>query len=498
MASRPFDHGFEHDVFISYTHIDNAAVGPGGIRWVSQLHKDLEIRLAQLTGRSVKIWRDQTDLPRSAVLETHIRRKLEGAAVLAAVLSPSYFGSEPCGEERTQFCHFCERRSGIEIGTRMRIVKVAKTRVDYRGYPPPLDRSLEHRFYSDVDGKEFLDHPDETVRRLYNSVLHDLAEEIGDTLSELEKPAQAGPGKNPIFIAETSDDIAEERRQLIRELKSLGHNILPRQDYRFLSGQQLEDRIVQDLQTCQLSIHPVGGWYGYIPERQNRSIVELQIDLAIEDRRNGDFSRILWLAGSNAKGRPDEERLTRLIERIRKEHANRASIAVVEEPRFRLQEFVKDRLALGQAKPAEPAPKEAKQGLSVYLVCHPCDLNRSEVGAIFDHLDAQSVTCCLRDSSGTQEEFLAFHRERLLNDDGFLFFCGEASTNWVSVSAGELKKLRGAQRYCSAVYFAPPERKERERFRLLEHRIDGCTGFRPEQLDEFLRCLKGVANDACG
>ena len=49
---------FENDVFVSYAHIDDQALVEGQKGWIANLHRALEIRLAQLLGKQPKIWRD--------------------------------------------------------------------------------------------------------------------------------------------------------------------------------------------------------------------------------------------------------------------------------------------------------------------------------------------------------------------------------------------------------------------------------------------------------
>ena len=45
--------GFDHDVFISYAHVDNLPRGKG---WVDAFHEALEWRVARKIGRLGRIW----------------------------------------------------------------------------------------------------------------------------------------------------------------------------------------------------------------------------------------------------------------------------------------------------------------------------------------------------------------------------------------------------------------------------------------------------------
>jgi hypothetical protein len=49
---------FECDAFISYSHIDNIGLIDGSKGWITNLHRALEIRIAQLLGEKPNLWRD--------------------------------------------------------------------------------------------------------------------------------------------------------------------------------------------------------------------------------------------------------------------------------------------------------------------------------------------------------------------------------------------------------------------------------------------------------
>ena len=49
---------FDKDIFISYAHIDDESLIADKKGWISEFHRALEIRLAQLMGSKPIIWRD--------------------------------------------------------------------------------------------------------------------------------------------------------------------------------------------------------------------------------------------------------------------------------------------------------------------------------------------------------------------------------------------------------------------------------------------------------
>ena len=78
---------FEHDVFISYAHIDNQTLSAEQPGWIDNLHRALEIRLNQLLGEKSKIWRDPK-LQGNDRFDQVIVNQLLKAAILVSVLSP--------------------------------------------------------------------------------------------------------------------------------------------------------------------------------------------------------------------------------------------------------------------------------------------------------------------------------------------------------------------------------------------------------------------------
>src|SRR6186713_345985 len=117
-----FAHRFQYDVFVSYAHKDDV-VDPSGRRWVSQFFTDLKARLEQVSGRSIEIWRDDR-LGGADVFDEVIRTRLRSSAVLLTILSPNYFSSTACGEERDAFIEAAG--TALYAGEKARIVKVAK------------------------------------------------------------------------------------------------------------------------------------------------------------------------------------------------------------------------------------------------------------------------------------------------------------------------------------------------------------------------------------
>src|SRR5215813_10502037 len=95
-----FQHGWAHDVFLSYTHVDDKE--DAGQRWVTKFTEQLRTRLEMVSGRTIDIWRDEEKLGGADYFNDTIANAVRNSAVLLVVLSPSYFNSDYCQRERVE------------------------------------------------------------------------------------------------------------------------------------------------------------------------------------------------------------------------------------------------------------------------------------------------------------------------------------------------------------------------------------------------------------
>ena len=75
--------GFSHDVFISYSHLDDQAVGGEG--WVTSFHKRLQIELDEELGEKAAVWRDGR-IGSADDFTADLEKELRGSAVLIAIV----------------------------------------------------------------------------------------------------------------------------------------------------------------------------------------------------------------------------------------------------------------------------------------------------------------------------------------------------------------------------------------------------------------------------
>jgi hypothetical protein len=116
--------GFEHDIFISYAHVDNASADNED-GWVTRLHASLLKLIPQKIGRAenFSIWRDLKLDGVDDFVET-IDVAFRRSALMLTILTPSYLASEWCGKELDGFTAQPHSKFGRKVEDKNRVFKI--------------------------------------------------------------------------------------------------------------------------------------------------------------------------------------------------------------------------------------------------------------------------------------------------------------------------------------------------------------------------------------
>lgn len=490
---------YEDEVFISYAHIDNQPLDECLKGWVETLHERLQIRLSQLTGEPVTIWRDRKLQGNDVFAETLVTR-LSKAALLVTVISPRYVKSEWCLKELEEFCKSASERGGLNVGDKSRVFKVVKLHIPLDSHPPQLRGVLGYEFYEyDAErgrAKEF--NPEVIPQRdiKYWERLDDLAYDIKQLIETMREtggqaPAAATPADpaavKTVYLAETVFDLRQERDLIKRELQQHGHVVLPDVELP-LSGAALAETVRACLRRSDLSVHLVGGNYGIIPEEESRSLVEIQCELAGEA---GDgLRRIVWMPVGLE---PRDERQLQFINRFRLGLNGRRDIEVLQTSLEDLKKLIEERVSVEPAAQAATAEEDGARPPSVYLICDKEDLD--EVTPLEEYLYDSGLDVTLPASEGDEAQVREDHRTNLLECDSVVLYFGRGSEIWLRMKQRELQKIAGYGRakpmLAKAVYLAAPQTPAKERVRDRESVvIKNFAAFSPEGLAPFIERIR--------
>ncbi len=362
---------FEHDLFISYAHIDNQPLTAEQQGWVTRFHATLSAQLSMRLGSVARIWRDDK-LRGNDVFADEITQQFGRTALLVSVLTPRYLASDWCRRELTGFCTEFGRSGGLAPANKQRVFKVVKTPVgDVAGLPASLRDTKGYDFFTDCDGAPLELDPAYGVKYSegYFRMVAVLSWELAQLLKVLQAPlaglaaggvaandagvpstqaspnastqpthadAGATPGSNNdtaglpttpaaaggddqppvVYLAECTADRREVRSMLDAELKLHGVRVLPEQALPRDDEAAYTAAAVAQLAQCALSIHLVGAVYGAVPDGAgDKSISVLQNEAAARQCHNGNLQRLIWLPEGTASPQPQQQAfIQRLLE----------------------------------------------------------------------------------------------------------------------------------------------------------------------------------------
>jgi hypothetical protein len=500
-----------NDVFISYAHIDNETIEENQKGWITQLHRILQVRLAQLMGAEPRIWRDQK-LSGSDLYDQTIVEQFLDSKILVSVLSPRYINSDWCNRELDEFCTNAEQAEGLKVDDKSRVFKVVKTPLEVSEMPPRIrnlyDKLLGFEFYeTDPESGRVIEYNEvfgaEAKQRYFEKV-YDLAHSVYEVLKTMKigsgpqpVPTTVGVSKT-IFLAEVSSDLFSERDQLRRDLIERGHKVLPEFSLPPL-GPQVEQAMKKALPNCDISIHLVGQRYGMIPEESDYSMAELQNLIAAKFDKEG-FDRLIWLPKG---GEPQDEKQKSFVNRLVESPEAHRGAEVIVDTLENFKEMVVEKLT---PKP-DPVNKVAEKASTmktatamgsetnrVYLICDQGD--EESVEPLEDFLYDQGFEVSLPDFEGDETEVSEAHRQNLVDCDSIIVFYGTARNSWVDIKLRELMKATGYGRSSpienTAVFVAPPYDRRKERYRSQSATViqQGENFSSTPELESFIEKLK--------
>ncbi|MEM1256148.1 MAG: hypothetical protein AAGI69_27230 [Cyanobacteria bacterium P01_H01_bin.21] len=484
---------FEHDIFISYAHIDNLALEAGQEGWIDHFHKTLKIRLAQLRGEKPRIWRD-LKLNGNDYFSDTILEQFPKVALLVSILSPRYLKSEWCIRELEHFNGAASQALGVRIADKSRIFKVIKTDVPFKKHPEILQPLIGYPFYEvDPAGRprEFSPIFGVDSKHKYLAKLEDLAYDICKTLEALEAAAESlevstiqttGPfspeplptpslpdDKPQIYLAEVPIGLEDARDQIRRDLELKGYEILPDEPLPTDPG-EFNRAVQQDLQTSKLSVHmvsnqPTGGSsYAEIFQQMAFARSQEQVQLAGRVDRS-DFSRILWMPSTEE---PMDEAL-----QVLQNDPDFLNTGLED-----LKTFIQDRLERPTVDPVE-----ANDSLKVLLDCNEQDLISPTIEPLYEFLSERFEVQLPDHDTGS----LAASENLLRQCDAVLIYYGhDASGLWLKRRLLALQKTlykRLRPLLAKAVYVADPQKQAAATNIPV---IRGADGFTPNALEPFL------------
>jgi hypothetical protein len=495
------------DVLLNYAAIDDVPVQEGRSGWVSELHRNLQVRVEQFSGEKVKIAR----APRAEtepVAENEMLEYLPAIKAMVSVVSPPFVHSKVCCREVENFWRIAERTGGRWVEDRSRLLKVLKTSVAPEEMPPVLAD-----IFSPLMGFEFFERSAEggrirefdesfgpALKQRFFERVYGLAYDVSRILKNLRlvaahpgAPAAKATGgtRHRIFLATTTSDVQDERDRIRRELLERGHQVLPEGPLPMLAN-EVATAVQECLSNCSIAVHLLGQHYGMTPEDSAESVPALQLRLSAQHAQQHNLQRLIWMPGTGACV---DRRQSQFLSRVQEDSSLQHRAEIIEGNLNLLKQDLIRCLAPPEEKPKSAAAAKAGHATpKLYLLCDAGD--ETNVEPLEDYLFNQGLEVCLPAFDGDDAAAAALHHENLLTCDAVLVYYGAAPRAWVEIKLRELLKAAGYGRETplsvQGVYIAPPVDHRKERFRSHQAAvIHQSETFAPgPELEAFIRQIK--------
>jgi serine/threonine protein kinase len=493
------------DIFISYAAADDKQLTAEQSGWVTQFHRDLEVRVEQLFGEPASIWR-HANPPGTPPPEARLAEVLPGAKALICVLSPPFVKSPGCRRDLDLFFSSTERSKTLLVDNRCRVLKVLKRPIEPGEWSPPLSDLLPRlpgfEFYEqDGTSGRLLEYDDSfgpMAKQRYHERIYDLAQEVCHVLKAVRRlndskatnaAALERAGKT-IFLAETTADLRPERDKLRRELTERGHQVIPANTLP-LEAAELRAELQGSLVKADATVHLIGGRYGLIPEGADTSLVEIQLQSAQAHAKT--VPHLIWMRTGLTI---EDPRQAALVNRLQTDPALHAQGELIQGSLNLLKDLLLRRIDPPPKTNPTPPPVAASGPPRVYLICDAAD--EEAVGALEDFLFENGCEVSLPLFVGTSGEIAEAHRRNLQTCDAVLIYYGSTVSHWVEIKLLDLAQAPGYGRArpfkAQAVLVPPSEDRRKNRFRthlaeVIRQEVPGST----EALLPFLRTLQPAA-----
>lgn len=411
--------GCEHDVFVSYAHIDNEPLSGAQQGWVTTFVRDVELVVRRKLfdrPKDFDLWMDH-ELVGNRPFSADIQQAVDKTATLLVIMSPPYLASDWCRREREAFR--TALRDKARAGTRIFVVET--DRIDDREHrvPPEFTDLLPYRLWVE-------DGPARTPRTLglpvptpgeleYYSRVNQLALEIAQELQRLAEAgagmaAAAAPARHTIFLAEATDDLEPRREEVRRYLVQMGLQVLPSSYYPRVDAKAFERAMTADLAQSKLFVQLLSEVAGRKSDAVPNGFPALQLAVA---QRSG-LPILQWRARELDAGGVQDEAQRALLqsETVRACGIEEFKEAVVQE-------------ASREPQQAKPKPSD------VLLFLDTDTADRALAERIGKFLVTQGIGYSLALQNGSPEEIRTDLEDNLRECDGIMLVYGAASPSWV-------------------------------------------------------------------
>ncbi|MEO6000251.1 MAG: toll/interleukin-1 receptor domain-containing protein [Chitinophagaceae bacterium] len=252
-----FIKGYKNDIFISYSHIDNAVLPRQTQGWIKQFYDFLTVNLWQSIGtKNISIWWDDTNLDGSVLFNDAIAEEIEGSAIFLCLNSSGYLRSDYCKKELSQFYENAKQsHTGLRVGNRSRLINALLYNIPYSQWPTELSGTSGFPFHDAKENMNDRGHPLQIDTPDFTTQIQDLCDALVALIEQF--PEMDPPPPEPaftIFFGDIADSLRTVRKRTISELEKEGYRVVCNVPPPYEAIEH-ENAVKEILETASLSVH---------------------------------------------------------------------------------------------------------------------------------------------------------------------------------------------------------------------------------------------------
>lgn len=429
---------FDIDILIVYSENDNQQASDTGNGWITDFKRFLEMMLTQVLG-------DKPNVMLKSEHDTITAANLKKVGILIPILSESFMSSGECLDIVEDF-HKISKNDEAQ-----RLFKVLKTPLSFEEQPSKLKDLIGYDLYFiNPESGEVEDYKDffgPDAEKNYWMKMVDLAYDIHESLIILKQTADSKDVKSiyarrTIYLAETGHDLSVQRNIIKRDLQRHGYKVLPDHTLSKEVG-NLKKEISKDLKDCSLSIHLIGTSYGEIPDGADRSVVDIQNQMATERsaevKDKAAFSRLIWISPNLQNA---SEKQVAFVENIKRDLASAEGAEILQTPLEDFKNIVREELIDVGIDKKLSTSKTSKNGKPSVYILHD-KIDEKETKAIKAAVTEAGYQVLTPSFEGELLDLRQHHITNLRDLDAAIIYQGKVNDQWVRMKLLDLLKAPG-------------------------------------------------------
>lgn len=291
---------YQHDIFLSYAHVDDADPVDPAKGWVRVFDKHLRVALDKRVGRlgAIDVWRDTRRLEGHTLFDETIEAAVNSSAIFVALTSRGYLKSDYCRSELACFRRTAANEpTGLAVEGRMRIVNVLLSNVPPSDWPEEYGRTLGFAMH-DAESNDQIGEPFDPLGPSFRNQLRNLADGLYALLeaiarkSTTERNGERLQRTCKVYVADAPDSLWKTRTRLIEDLRGQGIEVVSQVPPPPEAELEHDARVRDLLADVDLSVHLLSGSPGReISGLEGVSYPQRQVELALKHGKGP----LLWV-----------------------------------------------------------------------------------------------------------------------------------------------------------------------------------------------------------